>query len=74
MGITSNKIIPAKKLTKMIIHERELLPSKSCPYDYKKKHCWAAIGMVCITSRTYRIWHCSQCDKIIHQEMRGLIE
>ena len=51
---------------------KELFNSK-CEKDYKHRHYWESIG--CIGIRPiYRVWHCTQCDKCITEELNLLME
>lgn len=50
----------------------ELFRSK-CEKDYKSKHYWESIG--CVGLRPiYRVWHCTQCDKCITEEVDMLVK
>lgn len=63
--IKKNSIIDKKQ-------EKELFESY-CQCDYKGKHYWESIG--CVGLRPiYQVWKCSQCKKIVTEELQSLIK
>lgn len=51
---------------------KDLFSSK-CERDYHSRHFWQSLGVVGLRP-TYRVWHCTQCDKCIHEEIKLLVK
>ena len=49
----------------------ELFVTK-CEKDYRNRHFWESIGVTGIRP-IYRVWHCTQCDRCITEELKMLV-